>query len=93
LHFCPRISTYKIVPTAENAGGTYASAIFFPSVGDGEPLVTTPMASPFSLQQQYWSRAMPRSIISIPTSVRFNPAALAFSSAERPTKSPFSILQ
>src|SRR5439155_11798474 len=58
---------------------------------EGEPLVTTPMCSPAPFEQQYSSRAIPRSIISRPTSVRFNPAALERSSAARPIKSPFSI--
>ena len=37
---------------ADIDGGTYASAIFLHSVGEGEPLVTTPIVSPSSLQQQ-----------------------------------------
>src|SRR5438034_7912242 len=62
--------------------------MFLPKVGEGEPLVTTPMCSPATFEQQYSSRAIPRSIISRPTSVRFNPAALERSSAARPIKSP-----
>src|SRR5712664_2806733 len=58
--------------------------MFFPSVGEGEPLVTTPMASPASLQQRYASRAMPRSIISMPTSVRRNAAVFDFAVAVQP---------
>ncbi len=37
---------------ADIAGGTYASAIFLHSVGEGEPLVTTPIGSPASFRQR-----------------------------------------
>src|SRR5579859_5297946 len=90
LTACPRISTKTAVPNPVIEGGTYASAIFFPNVGEGDPLVTTPISFPFSSTQRYPSRAIPRSTISKPTSARFNPSAFNLTKASRPINAPFS---
>ena len=42
ISFLPRLSL-RGVPIFDNANGTYAIAMFFPTDGDGQPLVTSPV--------------------------------------------------
>ena len=42
ISFLPRFSL-RGVPIFDNANGTYAIAMFFPTEGDGQPLVTSPV--------------------------------------------------
>ena len=60
---------FKLVPTALDAGGTYAMPIFFFRNGAGPPLVTRPAFAPPTLTG-YPSRPIRLSSISKPTSFR-----------------------